>query len=243
MFEQCRLQDSSVIVPKPLLPASAQLQLPASGRTPFADQPCSPLPLPLFESAFRPIQPGAPRLPWPAAGPQGLKPLFPPPFQPLSSASAAQQNAAAAALADNVKAAASLATYLNNFCDFIALASANASANQSQSQSPSQPPLLSQHLSSLSGSFVGDTTRRCRRCQCPNCLRSQFENMTKLSSPADSKDDANKTGKMKRLHCCHLPGCGKVYGKTSHLRAHLRWHFGERPFVCNWLFCGKSFTR
>lgn len=25
--------------------------------------------------------------------------------------------------------------------------------------------------------------------------------------------------------------------------ASCRWHSGERPFVCNWLFCGKRFTR
>lgn len=68
--------------------------------------------------------------------------------------------------------------------------------------------------------------RRCRRCRCPNC-----------QNPSNS-DPAKK-----KVHICHFPGCKKVYGKTSHLKAHLRWHSGERPFVCNWLFCGKSFTR
>ncbi|KAM8856924.1 transcription factor Sp5a [Synchiropus picturatus] len=71
------------------------------------------------------------------------------------------------------------------------------------------------------------TARRCRRCRCPNCQSSA------------SSDEPGK----KKQHICHIPGCGKVYGKTSHLKAHLRWHSGERPFVCNWLFCGKSFTR
>ncbi|XP_032240338.2 transcription factor Sp9 [Nematostella vectensis] len=72
------------------------------------------------------------------------------------------------------------------------------------------------------------TGRRLRRiaCTCPNC-----------------RDGEGRTANGRKQHVCHVPGCGKVYGKTSHLRAHLRWHSGERPFVCNWLFCGKRFTR
>ncbi|XP_014773247.1 transcription factor Sp4 [Octopus bimaculoides] len=70
--------------------------------------------------------------------------------------------------------------------------------------------------------------KRLRRvaCTCPNCRDSEGRNSEK-----------------KKQHTCHIPGCNKVYGKTSHLRAHLRWHTGERPFICNWLFCGKRFTR
>ena len=53
----------------------------------------------------------------------------------------------------------------------------------------------------------------------------------------------NPDSDKKRVHICHIPGCNKMYGKTSHLRAHLRWHSGERPFVCSWVYCGKRFTR
>lgn len=98
-------------------------------------------------------------------------------------------------------------------------------------------------ISSLRSTFVNPriydmfSSRNTRRysgratCDCPNCQEN--ERLAAAGQPIQKKN----------VHNCHIPGCGKVYGKTSHLKAHLRWHTGERPFVCNWLFCGKRFTR
>ena len=62
-------------------------------------------------------------------------------------------------------------------------------------------------------------------CTCPNCA-SGLNYRTK-----------------KKQHVCHYIGCGKVYGNTYHLHAHLRWHTGERPFLCLWPSCGRRFIR
>ncbi|XP_078494096.1 zinc finger protein ZF(C2H2)-78 [Ciona intestinalis] len=68
-------------------------------------------------------------------------------------------------------------------------------------------------------------------CDCPNCCM--------LGCTRRRPHEGSK----RRIHICRYTDCGRQYTKTSHLRAHLRSHTGERPYVCSKLGCDRRFSR
>ncbi|TKY85178.1 hypothetical protein EX895_006258 [Sporisorium graminicola] len=86
---------------------------------------------------------------------------------------------------------------------------------------------LYSHFAHLANPYAGLITKRSRGRRVPN-----------------KPEEMNNLGKSGKVYTCKVPGCGKCFKRSEHLKRHVRSiHTDEKPFICPHPSCNKRFSR
>ncbi|GAC97343.1 potential zinc finger protein [Pseudozyma hubeiensis SY62] len=86
---------------------------------------------------------------------------------------------------------------------------------------------LYSHFAHLANPYAGLITKRSRGRRVPN-----------------KPEEMNNLGKSGKVYTCKVPGCGKCFKRSEHLKRHVRSiHTDDKPFLCPFPSCNKRFSR